>query len=226
MAETRDSKRDSIEALVERKNRYLQEHPRAQPAVAKRDVQTLVEKLKFDRFATVRYRGRTVLLEIDEHELAEAGSLDGCYAIKTDLVEVAEVDAQEVHDRYMELTEVEWAFRTMKTVLLEMRALFVRKENRTRAHVFIIMLAYLLAFELRRLWRDQDLTVEEGLNDLAGLCATEVTVGTTPVQTIPEPRESGKALLEAADVSLPEAIPCRNVHVDTRKKLVSERRTS
>ena len=226
LAEIRDNKRASIEALVEQKNRYLDEHPRAQPGVAKRDVQAFVKKLKFDRFARVRYRARTVLVEFDQNEIAEAGKLDGCYALKTDLLKVREVNAQEVHDRYMELTEVEWAFRTMKTVLLEMRGIFVRKEGRTRAHVFIIMLAYLLAFELRRLWHDQEVTVEEGLSDLAELCATEVIVGSASVQTIPQPRDSGKALLEAAGVSLPDAIPCRNAKVVTRKKLVPERRSS
>jgi transposase len=226
MAETRSDKRASIEALVEEKNTYLEEHPRAQPSVAKRDVQAFVTKLKFDRFAEVYYRARTVLVEFDEDRIAEAGNLDGCYAIKTDLLDVDKVDAREVHDRYMELTEVEWAFRTMKTVLLEMRGIFVRKEGRTRAHVFIIMLAYLLAFELRRLWQDQEVTVEEGLSDLAELCATEVIVGSASAQTIPEPRDFGKVLLEAAGVSLPDAIPCRNVKVVTRKKLVPERRTS
>lgn len=226
MAETRNDKRASIEALVERKNSYLQEHPRAQPSVAKRDLQTFVEKLKFDRFATVRYRDRTVLVEFDEDEIDEAGNLDGCYALKTDLVDVRQVGTQEVHDRYMELTEVEWAFRTMKTVMLEMRGIFVRKEERTRAHVFIIMLAYLIAFELRRLWRNQELTVEEGLRSLAQCCATEVKVGSASAHTIPEPRDSDMALLEAAGVSLPDAIPCRNVSVVTRKKLVPERRSS
>jgi len=226
LAETRSDKRASIEALVERKNKYIEEHLRAQPGVAKRDLQAFVKKLKFDRFTQVRYRARTVLVEFDEDEIAEAGNLDGCYAIMTDLVNVHEVDAREVHDRYMELTEVEWAFRTMKTVLLEMRGIFVRKEGRTRAHVFIIMLAYLLAFELRHLWQDQEVTVEEGLRDLAELCATEVIVGSASAQTIPEPRDSGKVLLEAAGVSLPEAIPCRNVKVVTRKKLVPERRSS
>jgi transposase len=226
LAETRDRKRASIESLVRKKNEYLRDHPRAKALVAKRDVQALAGKLKFDSLVEVRYRERTIVAEFDEQRIANAGDLDGCYAIKTDLVDVHEVRAEEIHDRYMELTEVEWAFRTMKTVLLEMRGIFVRKEGRTRAHVFIIMLAYLLAFELRRLWRDQEVTVEEGLRDLAELCATEVIVGNASAQTIPEPRDSGKALLEAAGVSLPEAIPCRNAKVVTRKKLVSERRSN
>jgi hypothetical protein len=51
-------------------------------------------------------------------------------------------------------------------------------------------------------------------------------VGSASVQTIPEPHDSGKALLAAAGVSLPDAIPCRNVKAVTRKKLVPQRRSS
>ncbi len=74
-----------------------------------------------------------------------------------------------VHARYKDLAQVEWAFRTMKTTLLELRGIYVRKAARTRAHVFIIMLAYLLAYHLRRLWHDVEVTVEEGIAELASL---------------------------------------------------------
>ena len=134
--------------------------------------------------------------------------------------------ADSAHERYKDLSEVEWAFRTMKTVLLQMRGIFVRKANRTRAHVFIIMLAYLLVYELRRLWRDVEMTVEGGLKNLATLCATEVLIGNVSVQTIPEPRSSVRELLSKADVTLPETIPSRGARVVTRKKLVPERRSA
>jgi len=39
---------------------------------------------------------------------------------------------------------VEFAFRTMKTTLEKIRPIFVRKEKRTRGHVFVAMLAYLI----------------------------------------------------------------------------------
>ena len=114
----------------------------------------------------------------------------------------------------------------MKTVLLHIRGIFVRKANRTRAHVFSIMLAYMIAFELRRLWRDIEITIEEGIGELSSLCATEVVIGNLSIQTIPTPRENGQMLLERADIALPDAIPCRKATVFTRKKLVEERRSS
>ena len=72
---------------------------------------------------------------------------------------------------------VEWAFRDSKSVHLEMRPVYLRAENRTRGHAVVVMLAYLMAQELRRRWRDSDLTVREGLHRLAGLCVTEVRIG-------------------------------------------------
>jgi transposase len=47
-----------------------------------------------------------------------------------------------VHDRYKDLASVEQAFRTCKTVHLEVRPIFLRLEARTRAHAFVVMLAY------------------------------------------------------------------------------------
>jgi hypothetical protein len=70
------------------------------------------------------------------------------------------------------------------------------------------------------------LTVEEGIRELASICSVEVVSpdGQLSYQTIPEPRELGKTLLAKTGMSLPDAIPCLNVNVDTRKKLVSERK--
>jgi hypothetical protein len=172
----------------------------------------------------VKNKGRLLSVEIDIEEKENESKLDGCYVIKTDLsAHIA--SARTVHDRYKNLSEVEFAFRTMKTVLLEMRGIFVRKANRTRAHVFILMLAYMIAYLLRRLWYDVEMTVEEGIKELASICAIEVvTANQVSYQTIPEPRELGKTLLSKIGVSLPDTIPCRKVKVVTRKKLVSERK--
>ena len=50
----------------------------------------------------------------------------------------------------MALQNVEREFRTMKTGLLEIRLLFVRKESRTRGHAFCCLLASKLQRELER----------------------------------------------------------------------------
>ena len=69
-------------------------------------------------------------LVVDEEKLAEVSGLDGCCVIKTDLPPQA-ADKQVVHDRYEDLAEVERGFRMSKTGHLEMRPVFVRKEENT-----------------------------------------------------------------------------------------------
>lgn len=223
--DSRESKLTKVCDLCAQKTRYLSQHPRAKVNVAKRIVKEKAGKLKIDKWVDILTRGRNLSVKVKDTELEEEKKLDGCYVIKTDL-SVETASKQTVHDRYKSLAEVEWAFRTMKTALLHIRGIFVRKAHRTRAHVFAIMLAYLIAYELRRLWYDVEVTIEEGINELSSLCATEVIVGDVSFQTVPEPRELSMLLLKRANVTLPGAIPCRKVNVFTRKKLVEERRSS
>jgi transposase len=221
--ETRQSKLRKVHDLCLQKSKYLAEHPKAKIEVAKRIVEEKAGRLKIDKWVNICNQGRDLSIEINKIILEEEEKLDGCYVIKTDL-SVKTASKQTVHDRYKSLAEVEWAFRTMKTTLLHIRGIFVRKASRTRAHVFTIMLAYLIAYELRRLWQDIEVTIEEGIEELSSLCSTEAIIGNVSIQTVPEPRERGKLLLQKANVTLPDAIPCRNVNVFTRKKLVEERR--
>ena len=222
--ETRQSKLRKLRDVCAQKAKYLSEHPRAKVDAARRVVEEKGKKLKINTWVSVKTQDRKVSLEIKDTALEEEEKLDGCYVIKTDL-SVGTASKQTVHDRYKSLAEVEWAFRTMKTTLLHLRGIFVRKANRTRAHVFTIMLAYLIAYHLRRLWQNVEVTIEEGVWELSSLCATEVIIGDVHVQTIPAPRERGELLLKRANVTLPDAIPCRKVNVFTRKKLVEERRS-
>jgi transposase len=225
LAAVRQSKRARLEKYLTQKNAYLAEHPRARVETALKNAQAKAERLKIHAWATLTVEERRLALALDEDAQRAAARLDGCYVIKTDLPpEVA--SSETAHARYKGLAEVEYAFRTLKTTLLEMRGIFVRKATPTRAHVFVIMLAYLLAYQLRRLWHEVELTVEEGIAELASICAIELTLP-NPItcQVIPEPRPLGKRLLEKAGIPLPEAIPHTGITVVTRKKLVPQRKS-
>ena len=161
-------------------------------------------------------------LVIDEMALKEAAKLDGCYVIKTDL-SAETASAKTVHDRYKDLAEVERAFRTFKNGHLEVQPTFVRTEASTRGHVFVVMLAYLMERELEQYWRGLDTTVAEGIDELGSLRGVELSIGQATCQQVPEPTGLTKQLLDAADITLPELLPLRRVHVATRKKLVSQR---
>jgi len=224
--ESRISKRNRVEKLVKDKNLYLREHKKAKVQTAIKDVSKKIEKLKIDKWLSVRSQGRTLELEVNNKALEQASVLDGCYVIKTDLPkEVA--DKQVIHDRYKDLTEVERAFRTFKTDFLEVRPVYVQTEKSTRSHVLVVMLSYMIARVLQRGWQEFDLTVEEGLKQLATLCSMEMKVkNQASCLKIPRPREASRQLLKALDIRMPTVLPHRNARVVTRKKLVERRKPS
>ena len=94
------------------------------------------------------------MLERQEAAIATSLELAGCYVVTTDVLPES-MSTQEVHDSYVSLQKVERDFRAMKTGLLEVRPLFVRKESRTRGHVFCCMLALKLSREMERRLREQ-----------------------------------------------------------------------
>ena len=225
MAETRQSKVAALEQLVKQQNAYLAEHPRASVAVAERKVEAKWKKLRLPA-VDVKVDGRSLLLSKQQEAWHESAKLDGCYCLKTDLLKLA-ASKEVIHDRYKDLSQVEWAFRTSKTVHLEARPVYVRLATRTRGHLFVLMLAYLLVQELSRCWRCLEITVEEGLDELKTLCTTQVVVkGKSLLHNIPQPRDSVAQLLLAAQVEMPRKLASRGVHVSTRKKLVEERKTA
>ena len=108
-----------------------------------------------------------------------------------------------------------------------MRPIHVRLASRTRGHALVVMLAYVIVRELASRWRDIDATVQEGLDELTTLCATELLVrGRAHCNCIPQPRESVQRFLDKAGVRLPGAMPHRGVNAATRKKLTSRRATA
>jgi transposase len=220
---SREDKRASVARLLEKKNRYLAEHQRAKVQVAEREVTAKIVQLKVGGWLKVQASGRELRLEEDGEALTEASRLDGCYVVKSDLPK-AYADAQTLHDRYKDLALVEQAFRTSKTVHLEMRPWHVRIESSTRGHALVVMLAYLIVRHLRQAWAELDVTVEEGLGQLATLCATQILVkGEVRCNQIPTPRDLSQKLLRAANIHLPRALPHLGARVVTRKKLIEQR---
>ena len=223
--DTRNSKLSSLEKLIAKQNAYLLAHPKARVKTAIKKINDKSKALKISAWVEIEVaKSGSLVLKINEDNLSKEVLLDGCYVLKTDMAK-EDITAEQAHKRYKELATVEWAFRTMKTTLLEMHAIYVRKSNRTKAHVFTIMLAYMLAYKLRKYWHDVEITVEEAIAELASICALQVKIkGQEVYQTIPKPRPLGLLLLKKADVTLPDALPCKNINVVTRKKLVSERK--
>ena len=219
----RDDKLAALERWVAQQNVYLAAHPKATVDKARQRVAGRAAQLRVEAWVAVQAAARTLSLAVDQTARAHAARLDGCYVLKTDLPAAA-VSKEVVHARYRSLALVEQAFRTSKTVELELRPIHVRLKARTRAHAFVVMLAYRLVEVLADRWRALDVTVGEGIAALAQLCAIDVTIGgQTHCAQVPTPRDLLRQLVEATGLTLPAAIPRTGVTVATRKKLPTRR---
>jgi len=223
---SRQRKYHSLLQFVTEQNRYLLEHPRAKQTVAERKVLSKCKQLKIDEWTVVSAEGRTITVGEQAEQLQEVEKLDGCYVLQTDLP-ADKASKEVVHDRYKDLALVEWAFRTSKTVQLEMRPVNVRLESRTRGHAFVVMMAYCIVKELSSIWANLDVTVQEGLKELDALCSTEIAIaGGGCFHRIPEPRTLSQQLLAAANVALPSVLPSKGISVATKKKLQENRKAA
>ncbi len=118
-----------------------------------------------------------------------------------------------VRYKIVALQKLERDFRTMKTGLLEIRPLFVRKESRTRGHVFCCLLALKLQRELERRLAaafgttnedSKAVTVSDALAALGRLSFLifELDEKTTAMR-LPKPDPHQRKILDALKVSLP-----------------------
>jgi hypothetical protein len=226
MEAARADKLARLKRDAERRNAYLAAHPRARVATALEALRRHAERLRIAGWVEVAgdEEKRTVELRTDGDARAEDAKLDGCYVLKTDLRPTV-ASKETVHGRYKDLALVEQAFRTSKTVELELRPIHVRLAAHTRGHVLVVMLAYRIVRELARCWAALDSTVQEGLDELASLCTKEFVQNNRVLcNEIPEPRESVRVLLETAKVRMPEALPARGAVVSTKRKLPETRK--
>ena len=79
---------------------------------------------------------------------AEA-ALDGVYVLRTSL-KPETLDATSTVKAYKQLAHVERAFRSLKTVDIEVRPIHHRRPHRVRSHVFLCMLAYYVEWHMRQ----------------------------------------------------------------------------
>jgi hypothetical protein len=83
-----------------------------------------------------------------QESIAQEAALDGLYVIRTS-VSAEHLDAAAAVAAYKSLSNVERAFRSIKTVDLHVRPVFHYNANRVRAHVFLCMLAYYVEWHMR-----------------------------------------------------------------------------
>jgi len=172
MAERARSRREDqlrrVQGKVDERNAKVVRSVRARPEVSLLQAERWVKVYKLGRYVRAELHGREVRLVVDEQARDELASLDGCYVVVTD-VPKEQASAESIWERYGDLQNVERDFRTMKTTLLELRPIYVRKATRTRGHALVTMLALKVARELRRRVASLGLTCQDALDRLEGV---------------------------------------------------------
>lgn len=197
IAFNREQKIVTIKQMVEVSNLYLSEHPRAKIDNQTSKINNKIKKLKLSKALNVSIDNSTIQLDINNENLTQLAALDGCYAMKTNLCKQT-VKPKVIHDRYKDLAHVEYAFKNIKTEQLHVRPIYLRREDRTRAHVFVCSLAYKVIKYLREKCSSLDYTLNEILDHLKAIHYIVYDVNGVDVKLLPS--KLNKAQQEIFDV--------------------------
>jgi len=134
---------------------------------------------------------------------------EGAYLLRTNLTAAT---ASELWEKYMQLTEVEAAFRALKSEL-SIRPLFHQLERRVKAHVMVAFLAYALWVTLKHLLvaKQSEWSASRTLAELATLQSADIVLPTTDgreirLRRVTEPTTEQKRLLDQLGIELPKQL--------------------
>jgi transposase len=127
---------------------------------------------------------------VREEKVAAEAALDGIYVIRTSL-ETGQMDADSAVRSYKQLSAVERAFRSMKSMDLEVRPIRHHLETRVRAHFFLCMLAYYVKWHMSEAWRpllfsDEDLSAKQSRDPVAPALRSEAALAKVLARRLPD----------------------------------------
>ena len=202
---SREDKIHNIKEFVKEYNLFLADpkHKRSSISIAFKKLEKKCDKLNLSYVKpTYDEENITIAIEIDQEKKEEIEKLDGCYCLITDIPRT--VTKEMIHSRYKGLSQVESAFKTIKTNHLELIPIYVKKKESTTAHVLITTLAYSIVQELNNVWHDINMTTEEGITQLDKICYQELSSSTMKKKVIiPTPDDKSQLLLDALKIKLP-----------------------
>lgn len=144
LVEAAEKKLKEITAATQRKRQPVRGADKISYLVGKALATSKVEKY-FRWTATAT----TLKWERNPERIGRDAALDGIYVLRTN-VPAERLDRDQTVLAYKRLATVERAFRSLKSVDLNVRPIHHRLPDRVRAHVFIAMLAYYVEWHMRR----------------------------------------------------------------------------
>ena len=132
-----------IAAATTRQNRLLRGAAEIGMRVGK-----VINRHKMAKHFVTTITDDTFTYRRDEDKIAAEEQLDGLYIVRSN-VEPEQFDAAQTVRAYKDLSKVERAFRSLKSVDLKVRPIHHRRADRVRAHVLLCMLAYYVEWHMR-----------------------------------------------------------------------------
>jgi len=112
----------------------------------------VINKYKVAKHFALDIEESSFAFRILEDQVAAEASLDGIYVIRTSIADKL-LAAEDAVRSYKLLSNVERAFRSMKTMDLKVRPIHHHLADRVRSHIFLCMLAYYVEWHMREAWR-------------------------------------------------------------------------
>lgn len=196
--------RQGMDKLVEPKKKRTPEKLGSQ-------VGRLLEKYKMGKFIHWEVKEGRLEYHLKQEAIGQEQLLDGCYIITT-TVTASQMKTAEVVATYKSLSFVEQAFRTLKTVALEIRPVYHKKDDRIRSHVFLCMLAYYVYWHMKQRLqplfekdgkgKKRQWTMENVIEHLCGIRKQQVSVGGVRFEQISQPTEQQQEILNLLGIKL------------------------
>jgi hypothetical protein len=155
LAEERARKRGELLDATEEKLAHVQARVRrASKPLRGKDkialaVGAVIDRYKMAKHFVVTITHDDVTFERNSAQINAEAALDGIYVLRTSLKPDL-LDAPATVKAYKQLAQAERAFRSLKTVDIEVRPVHHRRAARVRAHVLLCMLAYHLEWHMRQ----------------------------------------------------------------------------
>ena len=113
----------------------------------------VINRYKMAKHFTLTITDTSLAFARKEDAIIAEAALDGITIIRTS-VTPERLDSASCVRHYKSLSQVERAFRSLKTVDLKVRPIHHRLSDRVRAHIFLCMLAYTVEWHMREAWRE------------------------------------------------------------------------
>ena len=129
----------------------------------------ILNRFKMAKHFCVEIQDESFRYSRNQQSITAESSLDGIYVIRTS-VSQDEMSAADTVRAYKGLSRAEMAFRTLKSVDLQVRPIFHWTPKRIKSHVLLCMLAYYVEWHMKQalapmLFEDHDKASAEALRD-------------------------------------------------------------